>query len=215
MKKISLCMVVRNEAKQLPQLLKHVRPVIDEMVIFDQSSDDDTGRICTEAGAKVVTVSRKGLADIDRQDCYSYATCDYILALDADERPDKAMMKYLHAIREGGGRHAIYWFEFRNLVDGVDIKEVLKFDWHPRLWLRTDPAVIDWPTTAHTFPKFNSQDHLFCTRGKVDHIRTLAKIKRVAAERGPVIDPQNQQLEVNFGKAVEELLARKKGTRRG
>lgn len=214
MKQISLCMVVRNEEKQLPDLFKLVRPVVDEIVIFDQSSDDDTGRICKEAGAKVITTSRKNLADIDRQDCYSFATKDYVLALDADERPDKGMMKFLHQIRSGTGKHGIYWFAFRNLVDGVDIKEILGEDWHPRLWMRMDPPIIEWPQQAHTFPKFNTDSHLFCTRGKVDHLRTLDKIKRVQTERGQVIDPQNQMVEQEFGKRVEELLKRKKGKRR-
>ena len=219
MKTISLCMVVRNEAKALPQLFKYIRPVIDEVIIFDQSSDDDTGRICKEfadtvGSGLVVRTVRKNLADIDRQDCYSLATSDYVLAMDADERPDRKMMKYLtETIKAGKGRHAIYWFFFRNLIDGVDIKQILGEDPHPRLWTRTDPPVIEWPTVAHTFPKFNSEDHLFCTRGKVDHIRTMNKVRKVQAERSLVMDDKNKQVEINFGSAVAQLIAQKKGRR--
>lgn len=221
MPKISLCMVVRNEAKVLPRLFKHVRPVVDELVVFDQSSDDDTGRICKEFGATldrsmVIRTTRKNLADIDRQDCYNISTGNYVLALDADERPDDGVMKLIAEIRKDGGRNHIYWFSFRNLVDGIDIKEVLKEDWHPRLWVREEgrPPVLEWPTKAHTFPTFNTENQIFSTRGKIDHIRTLDKIKFVASERRQVIDPQNQQLEANFGMAVEDFIARKKGRRR-
>lgn len=214
-KRLSLCMVVRNEAKALPKLFKHVKSVVDEMVIFDQSSDDETPQICEDHGARVIETTRKNLADIDRQDCYNLATGDYVLALDADEKPDAKMMQFLGEIKEGNGKHHIYWFSFRNIVNGVDIKEILQEDWHPRLWIRADnmQPVLEWPQQAHTFPKFNSDNHLFCTRGKVDHVRTLEKIKRVQSERSSVIDPQNRQLEENFGQAVEDLLARKKGRR--
>lgn len=216
MKKLSVCMVVRNEEKALPSLLKYVKPITDEFMVFDQGSTDKTPRILADIGARVISRTPKGLADIDRQDCYTLATSDLVLALDADERPDKRLMDYIKSLKEMQDLpYDVWWFQFRNFVDGVDIEQIMPRDWHPRLWVRGDntPPLIVWPPKAHTFPEIRTEKQLFCTAGRVDHIRTLEKIKQVHAERGPVIDPQNRQLEQNWQNTVEEFLKNRKGRR--
>jgi glycosyltransferase involved in cell wall biosynthesis len=204
-------MVVRNEEKRLPELFDKMKELVDEIVVFDQDSDDKTPEICEKYGAYYHWTTKKGLADIDRQDCYNIATGDIVLALDADEVPDKRLMQYIAKVKEEGPNYDLYWFKFKNLVNGVDIKEILGDDWHPRMWVRSDnrEPVILWPQIAHTFPQIRTQNVLFCERGFVVHSRTWKKVKDVHAERGKVIDPENQQLESSFQSAVEDLLKKK------
>jgi len=217
--KISLCMVVRDEEKNLPGVFRWAKGVVDEIVIMDQGSTDGTPAICRDWGVYYHRTTRKDLADVDRQDCYNLATGDYCLALDADELPDVRLTRYLKSLKNKDleALYHVYWFPFLNLVDGVDIKPILGDDWHPRFWRIGDnilPPVIVWPATAHTFPQINTAKVLFCNRGKIVHKRTLARIKRVHEERMKVIDPSNQQLEQNFLETLERFLnVRKLGTK--
>jgi len=208
-------MVVHNEEKQLPSLLKFLKPIMDELMVFDQGSTDKTPRILADFNARVVRRTRKSLADFDRQDCYTLATGDLVLALDPDERPDKRLMKYIASLKEVDSPYEVWWIQFRNIVDGIDIEEVMPSDWHPRLWRRWDnrqPCIV-WPGEAHTFPQINTQRQLFFSGGRINHIRTLEKIKAVHADRGPVVSPQNQQFETGFQQMLEDFLKRKKGTK--
>ena len=43
--RISLCMIVRDNARTLPACLESIRPWVDEMVIVDTGSVDETPRI--------------------------------------------------------------------------------------------------------------------------------------------------------------------------
>lgn len=51
--KLSLCMIVKNEASTLPKCLSSVRKVVDEMVVLDTGSIDRTPNIAQQLGAKV------------------------------------------------------------------------------------------------------------------------------------------------------------------
>jgi glycosyltransferase involved in cell wall biosynthesis len=50
---ISLCMIVKNEEKHLPRCLESVRGLVDEIVVVDTGSEDNTVSIAESLGAKV------------------------------------------------------------------------------------------------------------------------------------------------------------------
>ncbi len=50
---LSLCMIVKNEERHLPQCLMSVAPIVDEMIIVDTGSSDRTKDIATLFGANV------------------------------------------------------------------------------------------------------------------------------------------------------------------
>ena len=50
---ISLCMIVKDEAANLPRCLSSVKDLVDEIVVVDTGSSDDTPMIAQKAGAKV------------------------------------------------------------------------------------------------------------------------------------------------------------------
>ncbi|WLT39201.1 glycosyltransferase [Synechocystis sp. B12] len=56
MPRLSLCMIVQNEAAFLGDCLASVASLVDEIVIADTGSIDNTVEIATQAGAKVITV---------------------------------------------------------------------------------------------------------------------------------------------------------------
>ncbi len=84
-KKLSVCMIVKNEEKMLPQCLNSIRDVADEIIIVDTGSTDRTMAIAREFGAKVYEHPWQKNFSLHRNQSISYATGDWILQIDADE----------------------------------------------------------------------------------------------------------------------------------
>ena len=82
---LSLCMIVKNEAKNLPRCLESVRGVVDEMVVVDTGSTDDTVAVAEGYGARVLHFAWCNDFAAARNEALSHARGEWILALDADE----------------------------------------------------------------------------------------------------------------------------------
>lgn len=82
---LSLCMIVRDEADFLPQFLKSVEGVWDELVVLDTGSSDATKALLAAAGARVYDFCWGNDFAEARNACMAHATKDFILVLDADE----------------------------------------------------------------------------------------------------------------------------------
>lgn len=83
--KLSLCMIVKNEAATLPKCLNSVKGVVDEIIILDTGSSDRTPHIAQEFGAKVYHFQWCNDFSAARNAALQYVTSDWILVLDADE----------------------------------------------------------------------------------------------------------------------------------
>ena len=83
--KLSACVIVKNEEKNLPDWLDCMKAVADEMVVVDTGSTDNTVALAKAAGAKVYFF--KWINDFSAAKNYAIeqATGDWILFLDADE----------------------------------------------------------------------------------------------------------------------------------
>ena len=86
---ISLCMIVRNEEENLAQCLNSVANVVDEIIIVDTGSTDRTVEIAKSFGARVFNHPWEGSFSKARNYSLKYATCEWILILDADEELSK------------------------------------------------------------------------------------------------------------------------------
>lgn len=84
-KTISLCMIVRNEAETLDRCLGSVRGVVDEIVIVDTGSVDDTVAIAESYGARVIRHPWNDDFAEARNVGLAAATSGWVLVLDADE----------------------------------------------------------------------------------------------------------------------------------
>ncbi len=83
---ISLCAIVRDESAMLADCLASVANVVDEMVVVDTGSHDDTADIATAAGARVFHFRWIDDFAAARNAALAEARGDWILVLDADER---------------------------------------------------------------------------------------------------------------------------------
>lgn len=82
---VSAVLIVKNEAANLSACLATLEWV-DEIVVLDSGSTDDTLDIAAAHRAKVFTNSDWRGFGVQRQRAQQHATCDWILMIDADER---------------------------------------------------------------------------------------------------------------------------------
>ncbi|MGQ9864864.1 MAG: glycosyltransferase [Pseudanabaenaceae cyanobacterium] len=83
--RISLCAIVRNEAHQLGRCLASVAPHVDEMIVVDTGSTDNTVAIAQGFGAQVYTFTWGDDFAAARNAALVQATGDWVLVVDADE----------------------------------------------------------------------------------------------------------------------------------
>ena len=82
---ISLCMILKNEERNLPQCLSSVENFVDEMVVLDTGSIDRTVEIAESFGAKVFRFEWGNDFSAARNECLKFAQGEWIFVLDADE----------------------------------------------------------------------------------------------------------------------------------
>ncbi len=86
--RISACLIVRDEEKNLGRCLRSLAGHVDEIVVVDTGSTDNTVRIAESFGAKVASVEWKDDFASARNASVELATGNWILWIDADEEVD-------------------------------------------------------------------------------------------------------------------------------
>lgn len=81
-------MIVKNESDCLPRCLKSVKDIVDEIIIVDTGSTDETVKIAKEFGAQVIFTPWHGDFSRARNAGLNRARGTWILFLDADEELD-------------------------------------------------------------------------------------------------------------------------------
>ncbi|HVJ08460.1 MAG TPA: glycosyltransferase [Acidisarcina sp.] len=82
---VGLSMIVKNGGDDLRHCLASARPIVDQIVIVDTGSTDDTRTIAQEFGAMVVEYAWSNHYANARNESLKHLTTDWILVLDADE----------------------------------------------------------------------------------------------------------------------------------
>ncbi len=82
---ISLCMIVKNEAQNLPRCLASAQPYVNELVVVDTGSQDKTREIAAAHGARVEQFIWCDDFAAARNYALTLVGCDWVLMLDADE----------------------------------------------------------------------------------------------------------------------------------
>lgn len=126
--RISVVMIVKDEAKFLRGCLESVAGIADEIVVVDTGSTDGTVDIAAEFGAKIIHHEWTDDFSAARNVSLDHATGDWALWLDADERLAEGggdLIRYLtvEAQAEVGG----YMVNIRNIMTSGDNPEVC---WH-------------------------------------------------------------------------------------
>lgn len=132
--KVSLCMIVKNEEKYLPQCLNSVKDLVDEIIIVDTGSTDKTVEIAEGFGAKIYHFQWTNSFSQARNESLKYATKDWILIMDADDEfcsEDKENFKQL--INSPLEDNSLYFFETLNYCGNTITSNNISVNLNPRL----------------------------------------------------------------------------------
>ena len=168
MSSISLCMIVCNEADILARCLDSLADLMDEIIIVDTGSTDETRQIAARYTEKVFDFTWIDDFAAARNFAFAKAGCDYIYTADADEVLDETnrlrftqlkndlngeveivQMYYVNQLRHG----TVYNFD-RELRPKL-FKRVRDFTWIDPIHetIRLDPVILDADIEIIHLPK--------------------------------------------------------------
>ena len=90
MVRLSACLIVKNEEILLPRCLGSIRSFVDEIIVVDTGSSDNTIEIARSYGSQVYNFEWVDDFSAARNESLRYATGDWILYIDADESVDES-----------------------------------------------------------------------------------------------------------------------------
>jgi tetratricopeptide (TPR) repeat protein len=150
--RVSLCMIARNEAANLARCLASVADLVDEMVVVDTGSDDNTRIVASELGARVHEFAWVDDFAAARNESVRHATSEWILWLDGDEYLDADNRVRLRSLLHGlGDENAAYLMRQRSLAGSADgdavffqcrlFRNLPSISWRYRVHEQIQPAV--------------------------------------------------------------------------
>lgn len=172
MSSISVCMIVKNEEKNLKECLGALKNIADEIIVVDTGSSDNTVQIAKELGTKVYSFTWVDDFAKARNYALSLASCDYIYSADADERIDKENLDKFISLKKALGEVEIVQMYYSGQLSDRTVYNYDK-ELRPKLFkrvrsftfegpvhetLRTDPLVYDSDIEIHHEPSSGHAD---------------------------------------------------------
>ena len=115
-------MIVRNEERNLPECLREIRDLFDEIVIVDTGSTDNTVEVARSLGAKVYHFPWCDDFSAARNEFLKHATGDWIFWLDADDRIERTEAEKLRKLISPAKDTAFFCHLYCYKPDGKDIE---------------------------------------------------------------------------------------------
>lgn len=117
---LSVCLIVKNEEKNLDRCLRSIYHIADEIIVVDTGSEDKTVRIAKSYGAKVIEHPWKNDFSDARNKSIENATKNWILFLDADEEMPYEDGKNLKLILQQNAQFEAFHLRLVNIISGIN-----------------------------------------------------------------------------------------------
>lgn len=127
MKSLSVCMIVKNEEKNIKRCLESIYKIADEIIIVDTGSDDETLDICNQYNCNIIKHKWNNDFSEARNISLDYATKDYILFLDADEELSSADLEKLKLLLSKSKLSEGYFLKLINIINENEVGEYVIF----------------------------------------------------------------------------------------
>lgn len=168
---LSVVVITRNEAHNLPRLLASVEGLADEVVLFDSGSTDGTLAIAEQAGARVISCDWEGWSATKNR-ANAAARGQWILSLDADEALTARSAAAVLAHIQGPARdaHGAWRVGEINRLTRYCGAWVRHSGWYPDRKVRLWPAgSAQWEGAIHERPVFDGTTAIHRIEGDVEH----------------------------------------------
>ncbi len=138
--KLSGVIITFNEERNIEKCLQSLVNVVDEIVVVDSFSTDNTKAICAKYNVKFI--EQKFLGYIEQKNfALAQASNDYIVSLDGDEALSETLQKSILKLKNNWTLNGYYSNRFNNFC-GQWIKYS---DWYPNKKLRVfDRRKAQW-----------------------------------------------------------------------
>ena len=201
MKKISLCLIVKDEEKVLERCINSLKGCYDELIIVDTGSTDDTINIAKKLGARVEHFKWIDDFAAARNYAFSFATGDWIMWVDADDVLMKEDTKRFREIVHSHDNDDVMGINFPYIYshESTGTGEIPNFKYH-RLRIMKKESNPVWIGRIHEYNKIEGKTincdeidfHHYRDEGKgtQNTARNLRILKKVVDDCSPEDKPR-------------------------
>jgi len=200
---LSVVIIACDEADNIGDCIRSVAWA-DEVLVVDSGSSDETITIAESLGARVLLRDWQGFGK-QKQYATDQATHDWILNLDADERPDQQLSESIRQALSDADQPAAYTCNFRHRMMGRWLRHGEAWpDPHVRLYHRKHAHWNPLPIHEH----IEVHGEIRPMRGCIEHC-TADSVADIFAKINHYTDLQAEQMVSNHISAgLFTLLAR-------
>ncbi|WP_102028708.1 tetratricopeptide repeat-containing glycosyltransferase family 2 protein [Salirhabdus sp. Marseille-P4669] len=150
---ISLCMIVKNEENVIDRCLKSVSHLVDEIIVVDTGSTDNTKEIVSKYTNNLYDYTWKDDFSDARNYAASKAKADWILVLDADEYVEEENFRsFIEQLKADGNQYDTYYAKIINFTGSIG--ESLVQNYHDRIY-RNNGEIIYYRSIHEQFKNIN------------------------------------------------------------
>lgn len=124
---ISLCIIAKNEESNIGRCIGSCEHIVDEIIVVDTGSTDNTVKVAKSFGAKIIDSPWENNFAKARNAGVDVATCQWILYLDCDEMLDFDDGFTLKEVLSKDLKEGEYEGFCLNLINVVDDKRTLNY----------------------------------------------------------------------------------------
>jgi tetratricopeptide (TPR) repeat protein len=130
---LSSCLIVRDNARTIRACLESLRPWVDELVVVDTGSTDDTPRIAAELGARVFHFPWVDDFSAARNESVRHARGEWVFWMDSDDVIDATNGRGLRTLADGPHPDNVLGYVVQVHCPGEDGSELTVVD-HVKLF---------------------------------------------------------------------------------
>jgi (heptosyl)LPS beta-1,4-glucosyltransferase len=147
---ISVVINTHNEADKLKDCLRSVRQLVDEIVVVDMESTDESVAVARKFGAQIYQEKLVPYVELIRNQSINKAKSDWVLVLDPDERIPPSLAKELKKIVEED-KFEVVNIPRKNIIFNKWIRHT---NWWPDRQIRFyKKGRVVWSSRIHSAPE--------------------------------------------------------------
>jgi len=157
---LSIMVHVQNEEKRLRGFLENIKDFVDDIVVVDDYSTDNTEKIAKKYGCRVFKLRTDNFSEKDN---FSANKCknEWVLLLDVDERLTDEIKQAIIETMDSNPKENMFYVRRREFF----MYRLYAITWQPRLY-RRDKVV--WTEPVHEVPVYDGKPG-YIKKGFYDH----------------------------------------------